>query len=328
VEKPVSANQAGERTANQLGRAIAAGLAGALAAAGSPEARSEYVGAERSSLRATLHGKAASTAGFELRFQGAISGAALLLVRTADLFLLAGTLGRSGPKVDDRISPEVMTACVEYFQRALSSAGEELESPRSGRIECGVPELINPDGASAALDPLGGVYEDAVRLTFQLVVEPLLDAGVQVLASAKLLAALSELLPGHDPDLPAGKLAEPTKSSRAQSAEAVSVSGSEGAGVQENPEEGPRNPKWNVDLILDVELPIVVTFGSTEMQLKDILKLGVGSVIELDKGVNDPVTLVVNDKAIARGEVVMIDGNFGVRVLQVESTAERIRSLG
>ncbi len=85
---------------------------------------------------------------------------------------------------------------------------------------------------------------------------------------------------------------------------------------------------WNIDLLLDVELPIVVSFGETAMPLKDVLKLGVGSVIELDKTVNDPVTLIVNQKPIARGEVVMVEGNYGVRILEVESTADRIRSLG
>jgi len=58
------------------------------------------------------------------------------------------------------------------------------------------------------------------------------------------------------------------------------------------------------------------------------LKLGVGSVVELDRSVNDPVTLIVNHKPVAKGEVVMVDGNYGIRILEVESTAERIRSLG
>jgi len=64
------------------------------------------------------------------------------------------------------------------------------------------------------------------------------------------------------------------------------------------------------------------------MALRDILKLGVGSVIDLEKGVNDPVTISVNDKPIAHGEVVVVDGNYGVKVMEVESTADRIRSLG
>ncbi len=85
---------------------------------------------------------------------------------------------------------------------------------------------------------------------------------------------------------------------------------------------------WNIELLLDVELPVSVSFGNSEMQLKDVLKLGAGSVIELDKSVNDPVTVIVNHKPIAKGEVVMVDGNYGVRILEVESTADRIRSLG
>ena len=85
---------------------------------------------------------------------------------------------------------------------------------------------------------------------------------------------------------------------------------------------------WNIDMLLDVELPVSISFGNSEMQLKDVLKLGAGSVIELDKSVNDPVTVIVNHKPIAKGEVVMVDGNYGVRILEVDSTADRIRSLG
>jgi flagellar motor switch protein FliN len=85
---------------------------------------------------------------------------------------------------------------------------------------------------------------------------------------------------------------------------------------------------WNIELLLDVELPVSVSFGHSEMLLKDVLKLGAGSVIELDKSVNDPVSIIVNHKPIAKGEVVMVDGNYGVRILEVESTADRIRSLG
>jgi flagellar motor switch protein FliN len=98
--------------------------------------------------------------------------------------------------------------------------------------------------------------------------------------------------------------------------------------MQPQEDQSKNSPGWNIDLLLDVELPITISFGETEMQLKDVLKLGVGSVIELDKSVNDPVTVIVNQKPIAKGEVAMVDGNYGVRILEVESTAERIRSLG
>jgi flagellar motor switch protein FliN len=107
-----------------------------------------------------------------------------------------------------------------------------------------------------------------------------------------------------------------------KSTEQSAVPGNPGAGGQGTA------GNWNIDLLLDVELPISVSFGHSEMLLKDILKLGAGSVIELDKSVNDPVAIIVNHTPIAKGEVVMVDGNYGVRILEVESTAERIRSLG
>jgi len=110
----------------------------------------------------------------------------------------------------------------------------------------------------------------------------------------------------------------------------VTDTGEQSGFEQARPTSGAGSPggNWNIDLLLDVELPVSVAFGSSEMQLKDVLKLGAGSVIELDKSVNDPVTIIVNRKPIAKGEVVMVDGNYGVRILEVESTADRIRSLG
>jgi len=84
----------------------------------------------------------------------------------------------------------------------------------------------------------------------------------------------------------------------------------------------------NIELLYDIELPISVSFGQTEMALKDVLELDAGSVIELDQSVNDPVSIIVNRTRIAKGEMVMVDGNYGVRILEVESTADRIRSLG
>ncbi len=84
----------------------------------------------------------------------------------------------------------------------------------------------------------------------------------------------------------------------------------------------------NIDLLLDVELPITVRIGSTEMKLIDIMRLGLGSIIELEKMVDDPVEILANDKLVARGEVVVCDGNYAVKITEVQSRAERIRSLG
>jgi len=82
-----------------------------------------------------------------------------------------------------------------------------------------------------------------------------------------------------------------------------------------------------LDLILDIAMPVTVELGRTRMLIRDILALGPGSIVELDKLAGEPVDLLVNDRPIAKGEVVVIDENFGVRLTQISQAAERLRSL-
>ncbi len=84
----------------------------------------------------------------------------------------------------------------------------------------------------------------------------------------------------------------------------------------------------NLDLILDFEVPVSVRFGRREMTLGDILKLGNGALIELDRSADDAVELLVNQSLLAKGEVVVADGHYAIRITQVESPADTIRSLG
>ena len=82
-----------------------------------------------------------------------------------------------------------------------------------------------------------------------------------------------------------------------------------------------------MDLLLDVELPVSVSFGKTEIPMRDVLKLTTGSIVELNRGVNEPVEVLVNHCLIARGEVVVVEGNYGVRIQQIISRSDRLRSV-
>ena len=92
------------------------------------------------------------------------------------------------------------------------------------------------------------------------------------------------------------------------------------------PPAGPPDSK-TFDLLLEVELPVSVSFGRAQVPLKDVLKLTTGSIVELNRAVSDPVEVIVNNCVIARGEVVVVEGNFGVRIQQVISRQERLRTL-
>ncbi len=78
-------------------------------------------------------------------------------------------------------------------------------------------------------------------------------------------------------------------------------------------------PKSGIDMILDVSMNVAVELGRTTMRVKDVLGLGPGSVVELNKNAGEPVEVVVNGKVLARGEVVVIDENFGVRITEIVS---------
>lgn len=105
-----------------------------------------------------------------------------------------------------------------------------------------------------------------------------------------------------------GPVAQPVEFDRFQRAQAVT-------------------PPSNIEILLDVKLPVSIELGRTEMSIRDILELGSGSVVELTKLAGEPVDLLVNNKVIARGEVVVVDENFGLRVTSLISPEDRLKSL-
>lgn len=83
----------------------------------------------------------------------------------------------------------------------------------------------------------------------------------------------------------------------------------------------------NISLIMDVQLPIRVRIGSKRMLLKDVLNMDIGSVVELNQLANDPLEILIGDKVVAMGEVVIVDGNFGVQITEIGTKKERLEQL-
>ena len=83
----------------------------------------------------------------------------------------------------------------------------------------------------------------------------------------------------------------------------------------------------NIERLLDVEMNVTVRFGKTEIPLREAVNFGIGSMIELNRSVDEPVDLLVNNFPFARGEVVVIDGYYGVRVTEIGTPEERSNAL-
>jgi len=125
---------------------------------------------------------------------------------------------------------------------------------------------------------------------------------------------------------------EPDVAPRTPSAPASSLSAAPPMAAPENPPGmapvvETKIAPGGIDLLLDVELEASLRFGSREMPLSEVLDLGAGDVVELDRHVSDPVDLLIGDKIVARGEVVLVNGSFGLRVLEVAEPRKCLESI-
>ena len=98
------------------------------------------------------------------------------------------------------------------------------------------------------------------------------------------------------------------------------------APAQANPALSPTEFK-NINMILDVRLNVKVRIGQKRMLLKDVIAMDIGSVIELNQLANDPLEILVDDKVIAKGEVVIVDGNFGIQITDIGTKRDRLEQL-
>ena len=115
-------------------------------------------------------------------------------------------------------------------------------------------------------------------------------------------------------------MAEAVKAAQAAPPAAAATPEGSGASAGTETESG-------IELLYDIELDATLQCGSKEMLLRDVLELGPGDVVELDRHIAEPVDLVVGDRIVARGEVVVANGNFALRVLEVATPQMRLESI-
>ncbi len=108
----------------------------------------------------------------------------------------------------------------------------------------------------------------------------------------------------------------------------MDATGSSDEASEENSEAALKKEMRDLDFILDLPLEISVELGRTKLLINDLLQLGQGSVVELNKFAGEPLEILVNNKLIARGEAVVVNEKFGVRITDIISPLERVKQLG
>jgi len=195
---------------------------------------------------------------------------------------------------------EIKNTYHEILGQALASLARSLGARLNREVACeeGIEQPPAEDVSCQALIDL--TLGDGARVSLWVAFSPALLPSVEY-GDEPQQAAGSQLLP--EPGQPIPELPEPP--SRPAS--------STGART--------------LDLLLEVEMPVSVSFGRTQLPLRDVLKLTTGSIIELNRTVNEPVEVIVNNCVIARGEVVVVEGNYGIRIQEIISRQERLRTL-
>jgi flagellar motor switch protein FliN/FliY len=228
-------------------------------------------------------------------------------------------LGGDGASASE-LAGDSRDALAETFNQIMGSANQTLsdlagETLSISNVEIFSEESANPKALEELLGP--GPFHDLPLATTQ----EGLSTSIHILIPDLLVQQIKRKLGLGEPPAPAP--------APAPAAAAAAPPPPVAAGTLAAPAAMAYAPvdTGNLDLLLDIELPIMVRMGQTEMQLGELLKLIPGSILELNRAADAPVELLVNSKVIAKGEVVVVDGNFAFRITEIESAAARIRSL-
>lgn len=197
-----------------------------------------------------------------------------------------------------------------------------------GLVESYLIQLLSSSAADALASQVNAPQAPPAQQV-EKVVQPEPPAPAPNQAQSVTAPAPAPAAPAPVPQAPAAAYAAPQQAPAKAPAPVKTTAPQPAAQTVQFAPLGPGAPaaaQSGLDLILDVPLKVTVELGRTRMQIRDVLELGKGSVVELDKLAGEPVDLLVNGKLIARGEVVVIDESFGVRVTDIVSPAERFSS--
>lgn len=252
-------------------------------------------------------------------------------------------MGGDGSNTSTPIDELQLSAVSEAVNQMVGSAVTSITTLYSKRMDLSPP--------SARYIGISDLPAELVRLNYHMNIEGVLESDMMVLVPMEAAQTLLNELRKKAVPSPPKPAAPPAPKPAPQPAPAPAPSPSPQMAMEMErqmsippsrpPEPAPEvkvaqfaplvqpthaAPPSGLDLILDVPMKVTVELGRTKMQVRQILELSKGSLIELDKLAGEPVDLFVNGKLIARGEVVVIDENFGVRVLDIVNAVERIKS--
>ncbi len=293
----------------------------------------------------------------EVGYSIGIEGNNVLCIQAKDAAIIADLMmGNDGTNPDEELSEIHMSAVSESMNQMMGSVATALSSMFNKKVDITPPVVTLVDlGTEEVVFKLLDKVDPIIQTSFRMEVDGLIDSEIMQLLPLDVAKDMVDALMNQQADVDneeeaiVAAAAEPPLAA----APAAAVSPAAAAADPENYGYGapPMQPHVasnvpvqsaqftplssvpvqvndaNIGLILDVPLQVNVELGRTKKSIKDILDLTKGSIVELDKLAGEPVDIMVNGKYLAKGEVVVIDENFGVRITEIVSPLERAARL-
>lgn len=271
-------------------------------------------------------------------------GKNVFIMKSADAAVISDILlGGDGKSPVQELSDMHLGAIQEAMNQMMGTAATSMSTVFNKKVDITPPSITNKENAASFFEE----EEDYVKVSFQIRVGNLIDSRImqlipfdfakelvdQVLDQGKrdeTHIKMEQAEKQNEPDTQREQPVEENSTARQYMGNSMDQNN---ATIQEatfsafNHVELNKTKQRNLDMLLDIPLKVTVELGRTNRSIKDILDLAPGSIVELDKLAGEPVDILVNEKLVARGEVVVIDENFGVRVSDVISQTDRLMKL-
>ncbi|TFB23203.1 flagellar motor switch phosphatase FliY [Filobacillus milosensis] len=292
------------------------------------------------------------TAGFK--------GKNLFIIKSYDAAIIADLmLGGDGTNPNDELGEIQLSAVQEAMNQMMGSAATSMSSVFDKKVDISPPQTLVIDVKTGEGMDYVPNEDEFVKVSFQLKVGELIDSNIMQLMPLEFskeyvdqLLKLNEVeeqekQPEQQPAVdqqPQGKHEVTNESPSQHNVQQQHQQPNQSLGTNTNKtmidsvesaqfssfDDAPQvtsSEQRNLDLLMDIPLNISVELGRTKKSIKEILELNTGSILELDKLAGEPVDILINNQLIAKGEVVVIDENFGVRVTDILNKSDRLKKL-
>ena len=291
----------------------------------------------------------------KVEYTEGLKGTNLLILKEQDVKIITDLMmGGDGSNTSGELTELHLSAIGEAMNQMIGSSATSLSSMLNKKIDISPPNVFVIDFASDFPFETLGYSQKIVKVAFRMVIGNLIDSEIMQLIPLDFAKNLVHNLLQTKEEPPAQQppaAAKPSGMQKQQEQRPSSNLGQQSSGgmemsAREYNVQPPRTPvnvqpvqfqsfeenrmageRENISLIMDVPLEVTVELGRTQRLIKDILEFVPGSIIELDKLAGEPIDILVNGKIIAKGEVVVFDENFGIRITDIVTPAERLKSL-